>query len=203
MAPVKNIIFDLGGVLLNLDVPKTSAAFKALGLTHIDELFRIGFATSFFRDYEMGTISDEEFVEKALQLTAPGTTQAQVIAAWNDMLLDFPAERVEFLKKLQSKYRIYLFSNTNQIHLLHFHKAYREVYGSEMDDLFAKAYYSHLIRMRKPDVAAFEYVIKASGVNAAETLFIDDALVNVEGAHKAGLQALHLTDGKTILDLSL
>ncbi|WP_165761288.1 HAD family hydrolase [Niastella koreensis] len=200
---MKNIIFDLGGVLLNLDVPKTSAAFKALGLTHIDELFRIGFATSFFRDYEMGTISDEEFVEKALQLTAPGTTPAQVIAAWNDMLLDFPAERVEFLKQLQSKYHIYLFSNTNQIHLLHFHKAYREVYGGEMDDLFIKAYYSHLIRMRKPDVAAFEYVIKASGVNAAETLFIDDALINVEGAHKAGLQALHLSDGKTILDLGL
>ena len=203
MAPVKNIIFDLGGVLLNLDVPKTSEAFKALGLTHIDELFRIGFATSFFRDYEMGTISDELFVQKARELAAPGTTKEQIIAAWNDMLLDFPAERVEFLKKLQSKYRLYLFSNTNQIHLLHFHKAYREVYGSEMDNLFIKAYYSHLIKLRKPDVVAFEYVIKDSGVNAEETLFIDDALVNVEGARKAGLQGLHLTDGKTILDLGL
>lgn len=203
MTPVKNIIFDLGGVLLNLDVPKTSEAFKALGLTHIDELFRIGFATSFFREYEMGTISDEVFIEKALQLTAPGTTKAQVIAAWNDMLLDFPAERVAFLKKLQSRYRIYLFSNTNQIHLLHFHKTYRDVYGNNMDDLFTKAYYSHLIKMRKPDVAAFEYVIRDSEVEAAETLFIDDALVNVEGASKAGLQALHLTGGKTILDLGL
>jgi len=203
MAPVTNIIFDLGGVLLNLDVPKTSQAFKALGLTQIDELFRIGFATSFFRDYEMGVISDEEFVEKALELTAPGTTKAEVITAWNDMLLDFPAERVALLKQLQSKYRIYLFSNTNQLHLLHFHQAYRAVYGNDMDDLFIKAYYSHLIKMRKPDVAAFEYVIKDSGVKAAETLFIDDALVNVEGANKAGLQGLHLTNGKTILDLGL
>ncbi|WP_165758913.1 HAD family hydrolase [Niastella yeongjuensis] len=200
---MKSIIFDLGGVLLNLDVPKTSDAFKALGLTHIDELFRIGFATSFFRDYEMGTISDELFIEKAQQLSAPGTTKDQIIAAWNDMLLDFPAKRVEFLKKLQSKYRLYLFSNTNQIHLLHFHKAYREVYGSDMDNLFTKAYYSHLIKLRKPDVAAFEYVIKDSSVHAAETLFIDDALVNVEGAQKAGLQGLHLTGGKTILDLGL
>src|SRR4051812_44659469 len=196
MAPVKNIIFDLGGVLLNLDVPKTSEAFKAIGLTYIDELFRIGFATSYFRDYEMGTISDEVFIQKAQQDSAPGTTAAQIIAAWNDMLLDFPAERVEFLKQLQSKYKLYLFSNTNQIHLLHFHKAYREVYGNNMDDLFIKAYYSHLIKLRKPDVPAFEYVIKDSGVHAAETLFIDDALVNVEGAIKAGLQGLHLTDGK-------
>ena len=203
MAPVKNIIFDLGGVLLNLDVPKTSEAFKVLGLTHIDELFRIGFATSYFRDYEMGTISDEVFIQKAQQDSAPGTTAAQIITAWNDMLLDFPAERVEFLKQLQSKYKLYLFSNTNQIHLLHFHKAYHEVYGNNMDDLFIKAYYSHLIKLRKPDVAAFEYVIKDSGVHAAETLFIDDALINVEGALKAGLQAIHLTGGKTILDLGL
>lgn len=203
MAPVKNIIFDLGGVLLNLDVPKTSKAFKALGLTQIDELFRIGFATSYFRDYEMGTISDELFIEKARQQCAPGTTNNQIIAAWNDMLLDFPAERVELLKKLQSKYRLYLFSNTNQIHLLHFHKAYRQVYGNDMDDLFVKAYYSHLIKLRKPDVPAFEYVIKDSGVLAAETLFIDDALVNIEGAIKAGLQGLHLTGGKTILELGL
>ncbi|MBO9199514.1 MULTISPECIES: HAD family hydrolase [Niastella] len=203
MAPVKNIIFDLGGVLLNLDVAKTSEAFKELGLTQIDELFRIGHAASFFRDYEMGTISDELFVEKAQQLAAPGTTKEQVIAAWNIMLLDFPAERVEFLKKLKSKYRLYLFSNTNHIHLLHFHKEYREVYGTEMDHLFEKAYYSHLIKHRKPDVTAYEYVINDSGVHAAETLFIDDALVNVEGAREAGLQALHLTGGKTILDLGL
>ncbi len=87
----------------------------------------------------MGTISDELFIEKAQQLSAPGTSKEQIIdAAWNDMLLDFPAERVEFLKQLQSKYRIYLFSNTNQIHLLYFHKAYLEVYGSDMDDLFDK-----------------------------------------------------------------
>ncbi|WP_205512935.1 HAD family hydrolase [Longitalea arenae] len=203
MAPVKSIIFDLGGVLLNLDVAKTSKAFKDLGITQIDELFRIGFAASFFKDYEKGTISDEEFVQSALELTHPGTTKEQVIDAWNVMLLDFPAERVTFLKELKSKYRLFLFSNTNHIHLLSFHKTYREVYGSEMDELFEKAYYSHLIKLRKPDVPAFEYVIKDSGVNAAETLFIDDALVNVEGARLAGLQAIHLTDGKTILELGL
>jgi glucose-1-phosphatase len=203
MAPVKNIIFDLGGVLLNLDVAQTRDAFIKLGLTQIDELFRIGHAASFFKDYEVGAISDDEFVEKARQLSLPGTNNSQVIDAWNIMLLDFPAERVQFLNQLKNKYRLFLFSNTNAIHLKAFHKSYQDVYGTAMDDLFEKAWYSHVINQRKPDVAAFEYVIKDSKLNAAETLFIDDALVNVEGARKAGLQAIHLTDGKTILDLGL
>jgi putative hydrolase of the HAD superfamily len=203
MAPVKNIIFDLGGVLLNLDVAQTRDAFIKLGLTQIDELFRIGHADAFFKDYEVGTISDEEFIEKARQLSLPGTNSDQVIDAWNVMLLDFPAERVQFLDQLKSKYRLFLFSNTNAIHLKAFHKSYQEVYGREMDELFEKAYYSHVISQRKPDVAAFEYVINDSKLHAAETLFIDDALVNVEGAREAGLQAIHLTGGKTILDLGL
>jgi len=203
MAPVKNIIFDLGGVLLNLDVAQTRDAFIKLGLTQIDDLFRIGHAESFFKQYEMGTISDEEFVEKARQLSLPDTTGSQIIAAWNVMLLDFPAERVEFLHTLKSKYRLFLFSNTNAIHLQYFHKSYQDVYGMAMDDLFEKAYYSHLIKQRKPDVAAFQHVIKESNVDAGETLFIDDALVNVEGARLAGLQAVHLTGGKSILDLGL
>src|SRR5687767_2715069 len=203
MAAVKNIIFDLGGVLLNLDVAQTRDAFIKLGLTQIDELFRIGHAASFFKDYEVGTISDEEFVEKARRLSLPGTSNDQVIDAWNVMLLDFPAERVQFLNQLKNKYRLFLFSNTNAIHLRAFHKSYQDVYGSAMDELFEKAYYSHMINHRKPDVAAYEYVIKDSDLDAGETLFIDDALVNVEGARLAGLQAIHLTDGKTILDLGL
>jgi HAD superfamily hydrolase (TIGR01509 family) len=203
MAAVKNIIFDLGGVLLNLDVAQTRDAFIKLGLTQIDDLFRIGHAASFFREYEMGIISDEQFVEKARQLSLPNTTSDQVIEAWNVMLLDFPAERVELLNRLKNKYRLFLFSNTNAIHLQAFHKSYQAVYGTTMDELFEKAYYSHLIKLRKPDVEAYQYVVKDGNMNAAETLFIDDALVNVEGARLAGLQAIHLTDGKTILDLGL
>ncbi len=203
MAPVKNIIFDLGGVLLNLGVAQTRDAFIKLGLKQIDDLFRIGHAHGFFRDYEVGAITDEEFVEMARQLCHPGTTGSEVIDAWNVMLLDFPAEHVQFLQLLKNKYRLFLFSNTNAIHLQAFQKSYQEAYGTAMDDLFEKAYYSHVISHRKPDVAAFEYVINDSKLNAAETLFIDDALVNVEGARLAGLQAHHLTGGKTILDLGL
>lgn len=203
MAPVKNIIFDLGGVLLNLDVAQTRESFIKLGITQIDDLFRVGHAHSFFREYEVGTISDEEFVEKTRQLAVPGTTSDQIIDGWNVMLLDFPAERVHFLNELKSKYRLFLFSNTNAIHLKAFQKSYRQVYGTALDDHFEKAWYSHVINQRKPDVAAFQFVIEDGRIDAAETLFIDDALVNIEGAREAGLQAIHLAGGKTILDLGL
>jgi HAD superfamily hydrolase (TIGR01509 family) len=203
MPSVQNIIFDLGGVLLNLDVQRTRNEFISLGITQIDDLFRIGHAASFFKQYEMGTISDEEFVEKALQLAQAGTTHQQIIDAWNGMLLDFPAERVQFLNRLKSKYRLFLFSNTNAIHLQFFQKSYQSVYGTMLDDHFEKAWYSHVINQRKPDVAAFKYVIQEGKLDAASTLFIDDALVNIEGAREAGLQAIHLTGGKTVLDLDL
>jgi len=203
MPPVQNIIFDLGGVLLNLDVQLTREAFIELGVNQIDELFRIGHAASFFKQYEIGAITDEEFVESARKLAHPGTTAQQIIDAWNKMLLDFPVERVHFLNRLKDKYRLFLFSNTNAIHLQYFQKDYQTVHGSQLDDHFEKAWYSHVINQRKPDVAAFQYVIQDKNLDAATTLFIDDALVNVQGAREAGLQALHLTDGKTVLDLDL
>lgn len=203
MSSVQNIIFDLGGVLLNLDMQRTRNEFIRLGLTQIDDLFRIGHAASFFKQYEIGTINDEEFVEKALELAHKGTTHQQIIDAWNMMLLDFPQERVHFLNRLKTKYRLFLFSNTNAIHLQYFQKSYQTEYGNALDDHFEKAYYSHIINQRKPDVAAYQYVIQDCKINASATLFIDDALVNVEGARQAGLQGVHLTEGKTVLDLDL
>lgn len=201
MAAVKNIIFDLGGVLLNLDTGLTRKAFIELGVVNFDELFRIGYASSFFKDYEAGAITDEGFINSSLQLMPPGTSKEQVINAWNKMLLDFPEERVELLNNLKKTHRLFLFSNTNAIHLEAFQKSYFDAYGRSMEDHFEKAWYSHIINRRKPDVAAFEYVLRDSGLEAGNTLFIDDALVNVEGARAAGMQAIHLEPGKTIVDL--
>jgi len=200
---IQNIIFDLGGVLLNLDTLRTREAFIRMGVIQIDELFRIGHASSFFKQYEVGTINDDEFVEAALQLAHAGATREEVLVAWNAMLLDFPAERVQWLKNLKNKYRLFLFSNTNALHAEAFQRSFLDVYGSPMDALFQKAYYSHLINVRKPEREAFEYVIHDSRLDPAATLFIDDALINVEGARSAGLQAVHLPPGKTVLDLGL
>ena len=136
MSQIKNIIFDLGGVILNLDLAKTRQEFFDLGLTQIDELFRIGHAASFFKQYEIGAISDQEFVDEIKKELKVSVPDQQIIHAWNAMLLDFPSKRVEWLKKQRKQFRIFLFSNTNALHLIEFRKSFREAHGFEIDELF-------------------------------------------------------------------
>lgn len=201
---IKNIIFDLGGVILPIDISRTMEAYKQLGIDHIEELFGLGHADSFFKDYEKGSINDQQFINSIKVLVPSVVSDEIIIDAWNALLLGFPKERIDFLKQLKSKYRLFLFSNTNAIHHKAFHKEYHKISGGEnFDDLFEKAWYSHIIKMRKPDISAFQFVTDKSNIDKKETLFIDDALVNVEGAIKAGLQATHLLPGKTVFDLQL
>ena len=192
------IVFDLGGVLLNLDFGKTEQAFVNAGLSNFKQYFALGHADAIFRDYETGAITDEQFVEGMVKLTNGKLTPETALAAWNAMLLDFPAERVELLEKLSRHKRIFLYSNTNAIHHAFFIAAFHEVYGKSMDGLFEKAYYSHLIGHRKPDTSGFEYIAADVSLDPERTLFIDDAAVNVEGARKAGWQAYWLQPGDTV-----
>lgn len=202
MQQIKNIIFDLGGVLLNLDFQKTETAFTEMGVKSFKELYALGHAASFFKEYEVGKINDDEFISALQNLAGIQAERATVIAGWNAMLRDFPAERIELLVRLKEKYRIFLFSNTNAIHLTAFQKTYSDAFGGNLlDALFEKTWYSHDISWRKPDVKAFEYVLQDAQLVPNETLFIDDALINVEGARAAGMQAYHLEPGKTVLEI--
>jgi len=203
MEAIQNIIFDLGGVILDIDFKKTEEAFVKLGVVNFADLFAHGKATALFRNYETGEVTDEGFIAGIQQLSDLSITDKEVSDAWNALLLNFQPERIELLKELQKKYRLFLFSNTNAIHLECLQLKYRAAFGGWFDDLFQKAYYSHLIKRRKPDTTAFEYVIHDSGVEPSVTLFIDDYLANAEGARLAGLQAIHLEPGKTLLDLGL
>lgn len=202
MQGIQNIIFDLGGVLLNLDMQKTEDAFVQMGVKNFKELFALGHAASFFKEYEAGLISDDEFIVALQGLAGIQHERTTVINGWNAMLCDFPTERIELLMQLKKKYRLFLFSNTNAIHLTAFQQTYSDTFnGNLLDNLFEKAYYSHDINLRKPDVKAFEYVLQDSKLVPHQTLFIDDALVNVEGARAAGIQGYHLEPGKTVLEI--
>src|SRR5271169_3181098 len=117
MQGVKNIIFDLGGVILNLDNRRPEEAFTTLGIRSIRENFGIGHAASFFRDYEIGRISDREFIDAIRQLTGGTPTDQAIIDGWNALLLDFPPETIRLLGQLRKSYRLFLFSNTNALHL--------------------------------------------------------------------------------------
>jgi glucose-1-phosphatase len=201
MDNVKNIIFDLGGVIMDIDVKHTLNAFSDLGIKNIRDYFGHGFAASFFSDHEAGRISDEAFLGEIKKLLTSDTSDKAIIDAWNALLLHFPAERITLLKELKHRYRLFLFSNTNAIHYNRFSEIYRSTFPGALEDLFEKAYFSHSLGHRKPDSAGYEQIIKENDLDPKLTLFVDDALMNVEGAIKAGLKGLYLPPGLYITDI--
>lgn len=196
---IKNIIFDLGGVLLNLDFGKTADAFTALGIKNFNDYFNQFHANPLFKKLELGGVADNSFYDLLRHTASISASNQQIDLAWNAMLLDFPKERIEKLHELAKTYRLFLFSNTNAIHHAAFHSNFQQHFGFDFDSLFEKAYYSHLIGYRKPGIESFEYVMSDSRLNPSETLFIDDTLPNVEAAIKAGLQAIHVTPQKDLM----
>jgi glucose-1-phosphatase len=202
MKGIKNIIFDLGGVIINLDNRRTEEAFTALGVKNFRDYFGHGFAAAFFKDYEVGKISDQEFLRSIRQLASLGQVPDHaIVSSWNALLLDFPPERIQLLKELRKTYRLFLFSNTNALHLAALRQIWRDsISNGSLDDHFEKTYYSHLMGMRKPDPESFELILKENDLNGKETLFVDDAIINVEGAEQAGLKGLFLRPGISLLD---
>lgn len=202
MRGIKNIIFDLGGVILNLDNRRTEDAFAGLGVKNIRQFFGHGHAASFFKEYEVGGITDRQFIDSIREMAGLGDVPDEaIIDGWNALLLDFPPERIQLLKQLARSYRIFLFSNTNSLHLAALRRIYTQTFGTgSLDDHFERTYYSHLLKMRKPDRASYEHILRENRLEGSETLFVDDAVVNVEGAELAGLKGLYLRPGISLLD---
>ncbi len=197
----KNIIFDFGGVILNIDYRLTEQAFAKLGLRDFEKIHSQKAQEEIFNAFETGMLSPGQFREEIRKYIGSATDN-QIDAAWNSMLLDLPAERIVLLDKLKKSNRIFLLSNTNQIHFRSF-SAYMEnkFKRNIFSDVFEKAYVSHEVHMRKPGAEIFELVVRENKLIKEETLFIDDSIQNIEGAKKIGLNTVFLEQGKTILDV--
>ncbi|HEY4797981.1 MAG TPA: HAD family phosphatase [Bacteroidia bacterium] len=201
-ASVKNIIFDFGGVILNIDNKLAEKSFERLGLKKFDQLYSQAAQKELFDELETGLISPDMFRKKIRNYISSDVSDLQIDNAWNSMLLDLPEERIELLEKLKPKYRLFLLSNTNEIHFAKFSAYMRNKFRRDLfSGLFEKAYLSFEVKMRKPNVAIFEHVLNQSGLKGDETLFIDDSFQHIEGAKKVGLRAVFLEKGKTILDV--
>jgi HAD superfamily hydrolase (TIGR01509 family) len=201
---VKQIIFDLGGVLINLDYNKTSLAFKDLGIENFDDLFSQFKADELFTKLETGKVSEEHFYQVMSVVCRRGTTQDEIRDAWDAMLLDFREKSLEFLIPLAQKYPLYLLSNTNSIHHAAFNKTlFKQTGKTALDGYFIKSYYSHLIGKRKPSPEIYQFVLADAGIVASETLFIDDSINNVEAAIELGFKTHHLKSGERIENLGL
>lgn len=204
MENCKNIIFDLGGVFLNIDFQKTNRAFEALGVKGFAEYFNQHHSDALFEDLETGRISETDFYVAFRKATNTALSDALIRDAWNALLLDFPPERIEWLENIRHKYSIFLFSNTNEIHYNKFIADFANNFpGKDFNSYFIKAYYSQTLGLRKPYIAAYQAIIDEQHLNPAETLFIDDTEKNIVGAKAAGLQTIHLIAPQTVLDLNL
>jgi glucose-1-phosphatase len=199
---IKNIVFDLGNVLLNLDFDASIRAFQKLGLNSEVVNKQQAYADPIFYELETGKTTPEEFrIQVRRILNNPEATDQQIDDAWCAMIHDIPEKRVEMLKVLAKNYDVYLFSNTNAIHIKRLHKEFREMYGIEFPSLFVKDFYSHEIHERKPDLNSYLKVIELSGITPAETLFVDDLEKNILGAEKAGLKTFWLKEGTEVSEV--
>ncbi|MDX5480054.1 MAG: HAD family phosphatase [Hymenobacteraceae bacterium] len=199
LANVKNIIFDLGGVIINIDYGKSIKELQKLCDGKCDIEFSQREQSELFDLYETGTSSSEEFRDSLRKTYSIEASDKEIDEAWNAMLLDIPQERIDLLLELGKKYRIFLLSNTNAIHLKRFNEIVAHSFTiPSLDSLFEQSYYSHLVGKRKPDAEIFEQILTENDLNKAETLFIDDSIQHIKSADKLGIQTLHLQPPLTI-----
>lgn len=192
---IKNIIFDLGGVLLNLNFNNTQQAFIDLGIKDFDRYYTKAKQTGIFDQYETGKVTEDVFCDDLRDLTGLDASDQQIIAAWNAMLLDFPMIRKQLLLNLKEQFNTSLLSNTNETHINAFNKIIaKDIQETSLAPLFHSHFFSNEIALRKPDVKTFEFVLTENDFKPQETLFLDDSIQHIEGAKKAGIHTLHITD---------
>ncbi len=190
MNRIKNIIFDLGAVIIDIDVSLSIEAFARFAPQN-EEIIRQKFLnTDFFRDFEKGRIRISEFNEGIRQQVGSQLSDAQIKDAWNALLLTIPQERIDLLKNIKNRYRTFILSNTNVIHV----KAIEENYP--LAEWVEKVYYSCDMDKRKPDKDIYQQVIQEMQLITEETLFIDDNIENVQTAQSLGISSFYLMVGK-------
>lgn len=190
---IEAIIFDLGGVFIHVDYLATIQAFEKIGFTDAALLYTQGEQAELFQQYEVGRISTAHFINKLLALSNKVISPNQVVQAWNAMIGEFELNSIAVLKQLQENVRIFLLSNTNELHLNLVHSKWNNVDSKPMDFYFEKIHFSHEFGMRKPHPETFLSVCNQHNLIPENTLFIDDSIQHIEGAQKAGLRTLHLT----------
>ena len=202
MNNIDTLIFDFGGVIINLDYSKPKDEFKKLGIFDSKKLYSKEEQTKLFDSLECGQISDENFLKEISKKS--NTNNLELIKkAWNSILLNIPEERVHLLKKLSSKYKIFLLSNTNSIHLKEIISSYGEKKWRNFISIFNDVYFSNKIGMRKPNEDVFFYIIKKNKLDVSKTLFIDDSAQHIKTAKKNGFKTHHLTDSEDIISFFL
>lgn len=188
MKDVELILFDLGGVLIDIDYQATEDSFVQLGVQDFQQQYTQFQQNQLFDLFETGQISAQHFINKLLPITRKVSSPNEVVHAWNRMIGEFPLEKIALLERLSKQQRIALLSNTNELHMVQVKRAWEKASSLVFESLFEQVFLSHEIQRRKPDVSTFHWVCEELHVKPEKVLFIDDSPQHIDGANSAGLQ---------------
>ncbi|MBO4614412.1 MAG: HAD family phosphatase [Bacteroidales bacterium] len=197
MENIKNLIFDLGNVILNIDTKLSEKAFAQYGMTNFSELYTLAAQNELFDRLEVGSITEKEFYDEFRRVTGCKLPDKTLEDCWDALIMDFPAARIEMLKSLKNegRYRTFILSNTNIIHYRFYTALLNRTYGVDgLESLVEHAYFSHEIGLKKPNRDIFDHVVEHSHIVPSETIFIDDNEANIKAAKALGFNTIFLTD---------
>lgn len=199
---IKNVIFDFGNVLFDLDLPSIERNLQQLMGSGYEQAREKLFGNRVFELYETGGMDSAEFLDQ-IRMSVPRPPAREVILdIWNSIFLDMPAHRFTMLQELRQKYKVFLLSNINELHerwIADYMVRVHDIHDYE-SRYFDGVYFSHLIRLRKPDTAIYEYVLADAELKPEETVFFDDVEANTEGARAVGITAFLHPAGSEIAD---
>jgi glucose-1-phosphatase len=200
---LKALIFDLGGVIVDLSVDHTLQAFSDLSGFEKEKVKDIYYSSEGFEAYEKGLITDDDFRNLVRETYAISSPAAVIDASWNAMIRGLPVRKLQLMEELMKTYSVYLLSNTNSIHIAYVNEVVLPGighHGRTLDTYFHRAYYSHIMKKRKPNADIFEQVLEENNLLPEHALFLDDNRDNIEGAMRLGIKTVHVTTPDLILD---
>jgi len=198
---IKNIIFDFGGVIINISHERLELAFKSLGIHDFENLFNQASQSELFQQFEVGQITPREFRNGVRKLTGLNIQDDILDDTWNQIIGDYPKQRIDLLKALKRRYKLFLLSNTNKIHYDYYINKFRVEFGYDFQSLFHNAYWSFKMGKRKPDPDAYYEILNNEKLVSSETLFIDDSKQNIYAAESLGLKTIHLNNEMELTEL--
>jgi putative hydrolase of the HAD superfamily len=200
---IKNIIFDLGDVIINIDPSRTFRAIEQL--LHLDQHTQYDYTSDpIWHQHELGKVSDSELINYLYKKFSSKNSdythfEQNFIFAWNQLLLDIPLQRLELLRNLRKKYKLYLLSNTNQTHIDEINRyLIQDLKTGPLESYFDYCYYSYQIQLRKPDPKIYQYILSDANLNPSECFFLDDKPENIDAAMKCGINSQLVTKHRNI-----
>ena len=195
------IIFDLGGVLIDVDYNKTIRAFEKLGIENARELYSQQSQSNLFNQIECGEISPIDFLTELSKRAQKDLSLLEIKDAWNAIIGPYNKRIIPLLRSLKKEYKLFVLSNTNSIHIDKANEEWNKISSLSMKSFFDKVYLSHEIGDRKPNTSVFKNLCAEQNLKPSETLFIDDSIQHIESAKRIGLKTHHLKSMESLYEL--